>query len=75
MRFFPRSSHIPCWLKVHTQTPQCIYFFGPFCNPSEARDYQDSYIADLIQEGAQGIRVTLQRQEPKVLTIAQEFDR
>lgn len=57
MRFFSLNSHVPCWLKVHTKTPQCVYFFGPFNNSHEARDYQDGYIADLIQEGAQGIRV------------------
>lgn len=75
MRFFPLNSHASCWLKVRTQTPQCIYFFGPFDSRREARDHQDGYLADLIQEGAQDIRVTLQKKEPQVLTIAKDLGR
>ena len=74
MRLFSLNSHVPCWLKVRTQTPQCVYFFGPFNSRREARDHQDGYITDLTQEGAQGIRVTLQRKEPQVLTLVKELD-
>ena len=74
MRLFSFNSQAPCWLKVRTQTPQCVYFFGPFNSSREARDHQDGYMTDLIQEGAQGIRVTLQRKEPQVLTLVQESD-
>jgi len=74
MRLFSFKSQAPCWLKICTQVPQCIYFFGPFDSRREARDHQGGYLADLIQEGAQGIRVKLQRKEPQVLTLVKEFD-
>jgi hypothetical protein len=75
MRLFSLNPQAPCWLRIRTKTPKCVYFFGPFDSRDEARDHQDGYITDLTQEGAQGIRVTLQRKEPTALTIAQEFDR
>ncbi len=73
MRFFPRHSYVPCWLEVRTQVPHCVYFFGPFQSSREAHDHQDGYIADLVEEGAQGIRVALQRKEPRILTLAEDM--
>ncbi len=74
MRLFSFNSQTPRWLKVRTQTPRCVYFFGPFDSSREARVHQDGYITDLINEGAQGIRVNLQRKEPQVLTLVEELD-
>ena len=75
MRLFSFNSHAPCWLKVRTQAPECVYFFGPFNSSREARDHQDGYITDLVREGARDIRVTLQNKEPQVLTLVKGLDR
>jgi hypothetical protein len=72
MQFFTPRSLSPWWVKIQTQAPHCIYFFGPFKNAFEARQHQDGYVEDLVEEGAQGIEVTIQRDHPEVLTIVME---
>ncbi|MEM9487375.1 MAG: DUF1816 domain-containing protein [Cyanobacteria bacterium J06639_14] len=74
MRFFPLQSRASWWVKIHTEMPQCIYYFGPFTDAQEATSYQPGYIEDLVQEGAQGINTETQKGEPEVLTIVAEFD-
>jgi len=58
------------WIEVKTEIPHCIYYFGPFASIREAAYYQEGYLEDLAQEGAQGISATMtERIEPSVLTI------
>ena len=64
---------LPYWLKISTQVPQCVYFFGPFDYASDAKAAQAGYIEDLVAENAQGIQVELKsRSQPEDLTICQE---
>ena len=63
----------PYWLKIGTEVPQCIYYFGPFDRASEAKASQAGYIEDLTAENAIGISVKLlRRSQPEELTICQE---
>lgn len=59
----------PWWIKVHTQNPACIYYFGPFESRSEARISQAGYVEDLEQENAQNIRVEIDQFSPQQLTV------
>ena len=64
---------LPYWLKINTEVPQCIYYFGPFDSASEAKALQAGYIEDLTAENATGISVKLlRRSQPEELTICQE---
>jgi len=60
------------WIKIDTQSPCCIYYFGPFISQVEARSYQDGYLQDLYEEGAQGITIEIEKVYPKQLTIFEE---
>lgn len=63
----------PYWLKITTKVPKCIYYFGPFDSPLEAKALQGGYIEDLMEENAQGIHVELEQcSAPKELTIYYE---
>ncbi len=57
------------WLEIHTEKPQCTYYFGPFETANEARSLQEGYLEDLKQEQARGITVTLKLDHPEQLTI------
>jgi len=60
----------PWWVKITTAEPNCIYYFGPFNDESEAEQAKFGYIEDLQNEGAQQIKTTLQQSaEPEELTI------
>jgi len=60
------------WLQISTKVPKCIYYFGPFDSPLEAKAMQADYIEDLIEEKAQGIHVELnQSPQPPNLTICE----
>lgn len=74
MRFFPFKSRASWWVKIHTEVPQCIYYFGPFKDVSEAKRHQVGYIEDLVHEGAKGINVATHKGRPKALTIVKEVD-
>ncbi|MEM6435025.1 MAG: DUF1816 domain-containing protein [Cyanobacteria bacterium P01_D01_bin.115] len=67
--FFSSSAPRPWWVKVHTQAPRCVYFFGPFDSAREAKSYRQGYVEDLVHEGAQGIRTATHRGNPPRLTI------
>jgi Domain of unknown function (DUF1816) len=56
------------WLKVKTQSPDCIYYFGPFDSKEEATFLQAGYLEDLIQEGAQNVRLAVEKACPQQLT-------
>lgn len=60
------------WVRVETQFPACIYYFGPFDSSAEAEHHSPAYLHDLELEGAQGIRYRVQRCRPRRLTISQE---
>ena len=58
------------WIEVHTENPQCTYYFGPFMTEREASEACAGYREDLEQEGAQGIQSIVKRCKPRVLTVA-----
>jgi hypothetical protein len=57
------------WVEVTTETPRCIYYFGPFLSPKEAHGSKQAYWDDLNNEGAEGIQMTVKRCKPSRLTI------
>ncbi len=70
-----KREKIPYWLKISTKVPNCIYYFGPFDSPLEAKTLQAGYIEDLIEENAQGIHVELEQcPQPTELTICEDED-
>lgn len=60
------------WVEITTDSPRCIYYFGPFANDIEAEAAKGGYIEDLEKEGAQNIRVQVKRCRPTNLTIYDE---
>lgn len=62
------------WVEVTTDTPRCTYYFGPFDSSSEAQAYCPGYIQDLQSEGALGIKFTIKRCNPNVLTVCEELN-
>lgn len=67
------QKNIPYWLKVSTKVPNCIYYFGPFDSPIEAKELQPGYIEDLKAENAQGIHLELEQcSHPKALTVCED---
>ena len=68
-----RKTIYPYWLKISTKEPKCVYFFGPFDSPLEAKALQAGYIEDLMEENAREIDVEIQRcPQPPQLTISEE---
>ncbi|HEY9691977.1 MAG TPA: DUF1816 domain-containing protein [Oculatellaceae cyanobacterium] len=59
----------PWWIKITTEQPQCIYYFGPFENEQEAQNYCPGYIEDIKSEQSQGIKVAIKPCNPELLTI------
>ena len=57
------------WLEIHTEKPQCTYYFGPFESAVEARGLQEGYLEDLRLEQARGITVSIKQCQPEQLTI------
>lgn len=65
--------NFPYWLKITTKVPQCVYYFGPFDSPLEAKALQGGYIEDLISENAQGIHIEMEHgSQPESLTVCEE---
>jgi len=63
------------WVEIVTEIPRCTYYFGPFESRREAQDESLGYIEDLKDEGAVGIKVTIERRRaPEELTVFQEDD-
>ncbi len=69
---FINNSNTPYWVKIRTAQPKCIYYFGPFDNPQEAKLNKNGYIEDLIEEQASGIYVEIKKSKPKILTVYEE---
>ncbi|MEA5534105.1 DUF1816 domain-containing protein [Crocosphaera sp. XPORK-15E] len=63
---------IPWWIMIHTNVPECTYYFGPFDNLEEANHAQLGYIEDLRQENAQDLQVVIKQCQPTNLTIMNE---
>ena len=61
------------WVEVKTDSPRCIYYFGPFLNAKLAEASQAGYVADLEQEGAQGIAIVVKRCKPSKLTVSEDL--
>jgi hypothetical protein len=57
------------WIEVFTAHPSCIYYFGPFKNPTEANMAQDGYLEDLRSEGAHLVSIRTNLCQPRKLTI------
>ncbi len=60
------------WLEITTDSPHCLYYFGPFLSVKEAKANQGGYVEDLEKEGAQNILVKVKRCKPENLTIYDE---
>lgn len=57
------------WIELVTDNPWCTYYFGPFVSNYEAKCNLAGYIEDLEQEKAHIAAVSIQRCQPKQLTI------
>ncbi len=57
------------WVKIQTDRPCCIYYFGPFDSAIEAQTNRSGYIEDLEDESAQGISASIELDRPQLLTI------
>lgn len=64
--------NLPYWVEITTRQPQCIYYFGPFKDRTEAKKMQHGYIEDLVAEKALGMKVEIKRCLPTNLTIDNE---
>jgi hypothetical protein len=62
------------WAEITTDSPRCVYYFGPFLSEKEAKSCQGGYIEDLEREGATNIKVNVKRCKPSNLTIYDEKD-
>mgnify|MGYP003417083446 FL=1 len=60
------------WVKITTDRPHCVYYFGPFTTAVEADRAKAGYIEDLEGESAQGIQATIERCKPSQFTIDYE---
>jgi len=69
---FLDSLGLAWWVEVTTDSPHCVYYFGPFANSKIAKESRSGYVEDLEQEGAQNIVVKVKRCKPKNLTIYDE---
>ena len=67
------QKNLPYWLKITTKVPKCVYYFGPFDSPLEAKSLQAGYIEDLLAENAQGIHLELEQcSQPTDLTVCED---
>ena len=60
---------LPWWIEIHTNSPHCTYYFGPFDSAFEAQDLQTGYLEDLRQEQAQILTAQIKQCQPPQLTI------
>lgn len=57
------------WIEIETETPSCVYYFGPYVSAAEAEFGKSGFMQDLQQEGAKGMKVEIKRIKPDQLTI------
>ena len=60
------------WIEVQTQSPNCLYYFGPFTSFVEADQAKAGYIDDLAKEGAANISTQIAWCRPERLTSSSE---
>lgn len=60
------------WVEVKTESPRCIYYFGPFLTAAEAEAAKPGYVEDLQEEAAQGIEAVTKRCKPSQLTVYED---
>lgn len=60
------------WVKILTEKPKCIYYFGPFLSANEAEGSQADYSEDIREEGAEIIDIQIEQCQPQKLTICDE---
>ncbi|MEL6912068.1 MAG: DUF1816 domain-containing protein [Cyanobacteria bacterium J06598_4] len=58
----------PWWVKIATNEPKCVYYFGSFVSKENAIDALPGYVEDLEQEQAKGIFIEIKRDNPQQLT-------
>ncbi|MEB3277636.1 MAG: DUF1816 domain-containing protein [Lyngbya sp.] len=63
---------LACWIEVITQSPKCIYYFGPFASGSDAQRSVEGYLEDLRAEKAKIMGLEIRRGIPRNLTILEE---
>lgn len=64
----------PWWVKIETEAPVCLYYFGPFDSKEEANKLRPGYVEDLLCEGAQSIKTVIENADPERLTICDIAD-
>lgn len=57
------------WVKILTDKPMYIYYFGGFNSYLAAESAKNGYIQDLIQEGSDIVDIQIKQCQPKELTI------
>jgi hypothetical protein len=62
------------WIEIVTETPSCVYYFGPYATVEDAETARPGFEMDLRQEGAKGVRIKIKRFKPEQLTIFDESD-
>lgn len=65
---------LPFWIKCQTIIPAVTYFLGPFDSVEEAKLNLNDYVADLIQEKAEGISWEINHFQPTSLTIFHDLE-
>lgn len=60
------------WIEVITQSPHCIYYFGPFVSKKEAQSAIPEYLEDLEKEKKQVLSTNIRRGRPIKSTIFEE---
>ena len=61
IRTFGNKLGLAWWAKVETQSPEVIYWFGPFLTKRSLKGNLNSFIEDLNNEGSNDITHTLMR--------------
>lgn len=67
------TSELSWWIKITTDRPFCIYYFGPFSSQDEAAVAQYGYIDDLMSERVDGIDIEIKLDRPVTLTVFEEI--
>lgn len=61
------------WVEIKTESPQCVYYFGPFVRKKQAQKWKPGYVEDLEGEGAKIVSLEIKQcRQPSLLTDDQE---
>ncbi|MGK7878851.1 MAG: DUF1816 domain-containing protein [Crocosphaera sp.] len=58
------------WIRILTDNPMYIYYFGGFNNYWEAELSKNGYVQDLKEEKAEIVDIAIGKYEPKEMTIS-----